>query len=159
MKSKTSASTPPTSDSSVDSPHDASRNIWLAGLGALTRAQAEGGKAFENLVREGLAAQQAAQDRMREVSRRVEAFNQEVVSATSPRWPGLESIFETRVERALTALGIPGQEAWANLVGRVAALEAALQLSGTSAPPSAKKKALTRKTSPRPLRSGKTGPS
>ncbi len=34
---------------------DSSRHIWLAGLGAFSRAQAEGMKVFETLVRQGEA--------------------------------------------------------------------------------------------------------
>ena len=34
---------------------DSAQQIWQAGLGAFTRAQAEGSKAFESLVKEGVS--------------------------------------------------------------------------------------------------------
>src|SRR3954471_19651055 len=34
---------------------DSAQQIWLAGLGAFVKAQAEGGKLFESLVKEGAA--------------------------------------------------------------------------------------------------------
>ena len=36
---------------------ESSRQIWLAGLGAFSRAQAEGMKVFESLVRQGEAVE------------------------------------------------------------------------------------------------------
>ncbi len=108
--------------------HDSetSRNIWFAGLGALAKAQAEGSKAFEALVQEGVAAQRAAHDaaqqRMEAFAQRMEAMNQNVAASAS-RWPGLESIFEARVSRALVTLGLPSGDAWQQLLTRVAHLE------------------------------------
>jgi poly(hydroxyalkanoate) granule-associated protein len=96
------------------------RQVWLAGLGALARAQAEGGKAFEALVRQGVALQTQASEAARE--RIAEAAH----AATQP-WERLSGIFEDRVARALTHLGQPSAEDWAALQARVQALEVALQ--------------------------------
>ena len=99
------------------------RQVWLAGLGALARAQAEGGKAFESLVRQGLALQtQAGQVAREQIA--------EAAHAAAQPWErlsGLSSIFEDRVARALTHLGLPAAQDWAALQARVQALEAALQ--------------------------------
>jgi len=96
------------------------RQVWLAGLGAFSRAQAEGGKAFEALARQGLALQtqasEAARERLAEVTQ----------AATQP-WERLSSIFEDRVAHALARLGLPSAQDWAALQARVQALEAALQ--------------------------------
>ena len=49
---------------------DSAQQIWQAGLGAFTRAQAEGSKAFEALVKEGLTIQrktQAAKEELEKV--------------------------------------------------------------------------------------------
>ncbi|HRN75312.1 MULTISPECIES: phasin family protein [Ottowia] len=112
----------------------AANNIWLAGLGALAKAQAEGSKAFEALVKEGIAAQRAAQDmaqqRMDAFTERMETLNQGVTRAAG-RWPGLEHIFESRVAQALGALGMPTPQAWADLMARVERLEQALDGSAT----------------------------
>ena len=39
---------------------ESAQQIWLAGMGAFNRAQAEGGKLFESLVRDGLSLEQTA---------------------------------------------------------------------------------------------------
>ena len=64
----------------------ASKDIWLAGLGAMAQAQAQaraqGSKAFEALVAEGLAfqrkSQEAAQEKMREAARLQEQGSAEI---------------------------------------------------------------------------------
>ena len=40
---------------------DSAQQIWLAGLGAFSKAQEEGGKVFEALVKEGLTIQRKTQ--------------------------------------------------------------------------------------------------
>ena len=39
----------------VQTVRDSAQQIWLAGLGAFSKAQEEGGKVFETLVKEGLS--------------------------------------------------------------------------------------------------------
>ena len=40
---------------------DSAQQIWLAGMGAFSKAQAEGGKVFEALMKEGMALQKKTQ--------------------------------------------------------------------------------------------------
>ena len=40
---------------------DSAQQIWLAGLGAFAKAQEEGGKVFEALVKEGMGLQKKTQ--------------------------------------------------------------------------------------------------
>ena len=40
---------------------DSAQQIWLAGLGAFSKAQEEGGKVFEALVKEGMTIQRKTQ--------------------------------------------------------------------------------------------------
>ena len=40
---------------------DSAQQIWLAGMGAFSKAQAEGGKVFEALMKEGTALQRKTQ--------------------------------------------------------------------------------------------------
>ena len=40
---------------------DSAQQIWLAGLGAFSKAQEEGSKVFETLVKEGLSIQRKTQ--------------------------------------------------------------------------------------------------
>jgi poly(hydroxyalkanoate) granule-associated protein len=96
------------------------RQVWLAGLGAFSRAQAEGGKAFEALVNQGLALQTQATQVAQE------HFAEAAQAAVQP-WERLNSLFEDRVVRALINLGLPVAQDWAALQARIQALEIALQ--------------------------------
>ena len=76
------------------------QQIWLAGLGAFARAQAEGGKMFDSLVKEGAAVQartgKAASAQVARLSK----------NATGT-WDKLEQVFEDRVAKSLNRLGVP----------------------------------------------------
>ena len=111
------------------------QNIWLAGLGALASAQAEGGKAFEALVKQGMAMQSKTQALakigMAEVAERMEAMTRQATGAVA--WNRLGGIFENRVAQALASLGMPTAQELAALTARVEALERALGQARTSA--------------------------
>jgi poly(hydroxyalkanoate) granule-associated protein len=89
--------------------------VWLAGLGALARAQSEGPKLFESLVEEGEAierrqranvrhlAQGAWQDLRESIDTRASAARGKANEALD----NLEQIFQSRVQKALQQLGMP----------------------------------------------------
>ena len=118
---------------------DSAQQIWLAGLGAFAKAQGEGGKVFDTLMREGASLQRktqsAAGDKLGDVAGKMSAMAGEVGSKANAHWDKLESIFEERTARALSKLGVPSAKALSALVDRVAALEAQL----AAAKPAAKK--------------------
>ncbi|MDO5691917.1 MAG: phasin family protein [Pseudomonadota bacterium] len=111
-------------------------NIWLAGLGAFASAQAEGSKAFEALVKQGLALQSQTQalakERLTEAAERMEELTAQAGAAA--RWDKLEGIFEQRVARALTRVGSPTAQDWAALLARVEALEQQLATRPAASP-------------------------
>ena len=111
--------------------------IWLAGLGAMAQAQAQGNKAFETLVSDGLAfqrkSQEEAQQRFQEATERFASMAQGIGQQASGRIDKLEHVFEERVARALHRLGMPTLQDIADLRTRVADLEA--QLAAWSAKP------------------------
>lgn len=128
---------------------DSAQQIWLAGLGAFSRAQGEGNRFFETLIKEGTTlhrkTQAAAGERIGDVAGRVTAMAEEVGQRANSRWDKLESIFEQRTSRALGRLGVPTARDVSILAGRVAALETELaRLKGGSVP--AKKAQPARKT-------------
>ena len=97
---------------------ESAQEIWLAGLGAFAKAQEEGQKVFKALVREGSSMQQrtmkATEDRVSEVTSRMSDVSSKVnqVAAglqkqASGTWDKLESVFESRVQRALNRLDVP----------------------------------------------------
>jgi poly(hydroxyalkanoate) granule-associated protein len=107
---------------------DSAQQIWLAGMGAFSRAQAEGGKVFEALVTEGMKLQRktttVAEDRITEVAGRMTAMADGVTAKAGAQWDKLESIFEERVSKALNKLGVPSRGDIDALIERIDALAA-----------------------------------
>jgi len=130
---------------------ESAQQIWMAGVGAFNRAQGEGSKLFEALVSEGMNVEKHTR---KLAGGRVDAVRDAVedrvagakVRATDT-WDRLEKVFEDRVQRALTRLGIPGREEVAGLNARVDALTAQLRRNDAkgAARPAAKKAAPARK--------------
>ena len=84
---------------------ESAQQIWLAGMGAFNRAQAEGGKLFESLVRDGLSLEQTARklagNRANVVRDVVEGRVGQARERAVDTWDKLEKVFEDRVQRAL----------------------------------------------------------
>ena len=108
---------------------DSAQQIWLAGLGAFSKAQAEGGKVFEALVKEGMTIQRktqaAAEVKISETTERVTHMATDIGSKAQGQWDKLENIFEDRVAKAMAKLGVPSARDLAALTTRVDALEKA----------------------------------
>ena len=109
---------------------DSAQQIWLAGMGAFSKAQAEGGKVFEALVKEGVTLQKktqsVAEDKFSEVSSKMTGMASEVQAKAGQQWDKLESIFEERTAKAMAKLGVPTAKDVEALVERVDALAAAV---------------------------------
>ena len=131
----------------ADSIKDSAQQIWLAGLGAFAKAQQEGAKAFEALVKDGSGlqkkTQQAAEETLAQAQSRMAGFASEFGAKAVGQWGKLENIFEDRVARALEKLGMPSATELTALKARVAALEA--ELASRKAPPAAGKKVVRRR--------------
>ncbi|HVI57619.1 MAG TPA: phasin family protein [Luteimonas sp.] len=127
---------------------ESAQQIWLAGVGAFGRAQAEGTKLFEGLVKEGLNLEQTARklagNRTNVVRDVVESRVDQARERATDTWDRLEKVFEDRVQRALTKLGVPGRDDIAQLSARVESLTAELRRQGGAAP----RKAPVRKAAP-----------
>ena len=82
---------------------DSASQIWLAGLGAFAKAQEEGGKVFEALVKEGMSIQRktqaAAEEKLSEATTRMATMATDLSSKASGQWDKLETIFEERAIR------------------------------------------------------------
>jgi len=124
---------------------DSAQQIWQAGLGAFTKAQAEGGKAFEALVNEGVSfqrkTQSAAEEKINVATQKMTSMATDISSKASGQWDKLESIFEERVAKALNKLGVPSAKDVSELIARIDALNASVQKlspSKTTAKPAAK---------------------
>jgi len=125
---------------------DSAQQIWLAGMGAFAKAQQEGGKVFEALVKEGTSLQRktqaAAEERIGEVTSKMSAMADGVTAKAGQQWDKLETIFEERVSKAMNKLGVPSRMDVDALVERIDALSAQVaklsKAPKTAAKPAAK---------------------
>ncbi len=113
---------------------ESAQQVWLAGVGAFSRAQAEGTKLFEGLVKEGMGLEQTmrkfAGGRAEVVRDVVESRVGQARERATDTWDKLEKVFEDRVQRALVKLGVPSREDLNDLSSRVEALTAELRRQG-----------------------------
>ena len=109
---------------------DSSHQIWLAGLGAFSQAKQEGTKLFETLVKQG----EELQDRTKRVATETAAAARGAATAKAKEmqqmaggtWDKLEQVFEDRVAKALSKLGVYTQNDLQRLAARVDELAAAV---------------------------------
>ena len=128
-----------------ESVKESAQQIWLAGLGAFAKAQQEGGKVFETLVKDGLSmqrkAQTTAEEKIAEATQKMTTMAHQLSEQASQfgnkasgSWDKLESIFEDRVAKALVRLGLPTAAELEELKRRVEALEKAAVVVKAKAP-------------------------
>ncbi|MDP3423885.1 MAG: phasin family protein [Burkholderiaceae bacterium] len=102
---------------------ESAQQIWLAGLGAFSKAQQEGSKAFEGLVKEGLSVQRktqaVAEERISDATSRMSSMANDITAKASGQWDKLETIFEDRVARTLNKLGVPSAQDIDALIARI----------------------------------------
>mgnify|MGYP001252845294 CR=1 FL=1 len=123
---------------------DSAQQIWLAGMGAFSRAQAEGTKVFETLVKEGASLQKktqsAAEEKLSGVTSKMTSMAGDVQAKAGQHWDKLESIFEERTAKALGKLGVPSAKDVAALHAKIDALSATVAKLTKTAPATAAKK-------------------
>lgn len=130
-------------ENDAGSARETASRIWLAGLGALARAQAEGSKLFENLIKEGQGVQGRDRDRASErephreqepgpevagsrfadAGKRLADIAAGLSQRTAESWDRFEGAFEERLAKGLSRLGVPSREELEDLQARVAELE------------------------------------
>ncbi|MFO7642187.1 MAG: phasin family protein [Candidatus Competibacteraceae bacterium] len=97
------------------------RQIWLAGLGAFARTQEESGRFFEVLVEEGRMVDrrlkktdgQPTEPEVEPMPGGIEVLKGRagvIRDQATGTWNKLELVFQARVTRALSQLGVPTQE-------------------------------------------------
>ena len=122
------------------------QQIWQAGLGAFAKAQAEGGREFTRLVRDGSELQKRArqvEDATDTVARKAERASRRSLNTGS--WGKLEQVFEERVARALATIGVPAQGEMEAMKRRIDELERTVAGLSAGRPRPAAKKAAARK--------------
>lgn len=121
---------------------DSAQQIWQAGLGAFTKAQSEGGKVFETLVKEGVSIQRktqaAAEERITEATSKMANMATGITTKATGQWDKLENIFEERVAKALNKLGVPSSKDVDALIARIDELNKSVQKLSAKAPSTVK---------------------
>jgi poly(hydroxyalkanoate) granule-associated protein len=84
---------------------ESANQIWLAGLGASSKARQEGVKMFEALVAEGEKVQVTVDERLADM--REKAIGTRLAEMVTGTWNEFEKVFDDGVGRALHALNIP----------------------------------------------------
>ncbi len=150
---------------------ESAQQIWLAGLGAFSKAQEGGGKVFEALMKEGLSIQRktqaVAEEKISEATSKMANMAGDIQSKAGHQWDKLENIFEDRVAKALNKLGVPSAKDIDALIARIDELNRNVQKMSGKAPaakaPAAKKttparKAAASKAAPAPAPTTTTAP-
>ncbi len=118
---------------------ESAQQIWLAGLGSFAKAQGEGGKVFETLVKEGLSMQRktqaVAEEKISEATNKMAGMANDISSKATNQWGKLEDIFESRVAKALNKLGVPSAKDVDALIARIDELNKTVAKMGAKSAP------------------------
>ena len=102
---------------------ESAQQIWLAGLGALSKAQQEGGKFFETLVEEGAQVQEKTrnytQTQFEQAQRRAGPWVNEARKRTGDAIGKFEQMFDQRLARAMQRMQMPTREDFDTLSARI----------------------------------------
>jgi poly(hydroxyalkanoate) granule-associated protein len=137
------------------------QQVWLAGMGAIARAQKEGPAAFQDAVVEGLKllsqSGSTAQRRVRDVFENAQETLQSRVGGAREQaqetWDNLEALFQSRVQRAMHQLGVPTAEEVRALTRRVSDLnDSVSKISQRQAKPAKPARRTKRKAAAAPRR-------
>jgi len=113
---------------------DNAHQVWLAGIGALARAQSEGSKLFEQLAEEGRQVEDGDPTATVGAAARLEGMRQSLDSAfnraqarAGEAWESMGRVFEQRVQQTLRQLDVPTRDDLDALGARIDALTRELQ--------------------------------
>ena len=106
------------------------QQIWLAGMGAIAKAQKDGPAAFHDAVAEGLElltrSRSSAEQMIRDVFQSAQGSVQTRLGSARDQatetWDNLEALFQNRVHKAMQQLGVPSADEIRLLTKRVAEL-------------------------------------
>jgi len=133
---------------------DSAHQVWLAGVGAYTRAGEQGSRLIQRLVGLGERIETGARTRVDAGLGAAESRAREVRDSATEVWQRFETLVQHQVSRALNGLQIPTARDVHELNRRVEALQKAVdRLSaegpGPKTPAPARRKAPSRKAATR----------
>jgi poly(hydroxyalkanoate) granule-associated protein len=103
---------------------DSAQKIWLAGLGAFSRARSEGDGVFNTLVEQGKGLRERARGAADEAMKTVRTQADATFNQAQGQWDKLEQVFEERVSRSLNRLGVMTRQELDDLSRQVRELNA-----------------------------------
>lgn len=100
------------------------QDIWLAGLGAFSRAEEEGGKLFDNLVKVG----EELEHKTRELTESATSdLKERVLEKATDTRRSVERVLEEGMQQTLSRFGLAGQKEFAAVHERLDRLTAAVE--------------------------------
>jgi poly(hydroxyalkanoate) granule-associated protein len=112
---------------------DNAHQVWLAGIGALARAQSEGSRFFEQLAEEGRQVEggaipaAGAAGRLESLRQSLDAAVGKAQARAGEAWESMGKAFEQRVQQSLRQLDVPTRDDIDALGARIDALTRELQ--------------------------------
>ena len=112
---------------------DNAHQVWLAGIGALNRAQSEGSRLFEQLAEEGRQVGDGgtpaagAAGRLEGLRQNLDAAVGRAQARAGEAWESMGRAFEQRVQQTLRQLDVPTRDDLDALGARIDALTRELQ--------------------------------
>jgi len=123
---------------------DNAHQIWLAGLGAVSMAQEEGGKLFKNLVEKGEDLEKAGKVKVDQAKGAVSG----VKVVAESYWETFERTLDDKVTAVIHRIGVPTKDEIDTLTERVESLTAAIdRLRAAEAPKPRTRTAAAKKSS------------
>jgi poly(hydroxyalkanoate) granule-associated protein len=141
------------------------QQIWLAGVGALSRAQRDGPATFQEAVTEGLrlldrsrsGAERLVRGAIDTAQGSMQARIDDVMAQANQTWDGLELLFQNRVQQALTRIGVPTADEVRALTRRVAELNDSVRALSKERASGARRAVRVKRTGARPARRRRRG--
>ena len=133
---------------------ESAQQIWLAGLGAFSKAQTEGRKAFDGLISQGEKLEQHTRHVAESTLETAKEQASKTIGMATGQFDKLEQVFEDRVHKSLNRLGVLTSKDVEALSGQVADLSEAVRglvaqekraPAKTAAKPVAKKPAVAKR--------------
>jgi len=101
----------------------AAQHIWIAGISALAKTQEEGAKVYGALKKEGGRSTRSAREGIAHLTGNVGRAATQATRGAGMAMDRLDRLFDQRISRALSQLGMPSAEELRSIMDRLDALE------------------------------------
>lgn len=105
---------------------ESAQQVWLAGLGAFNRAQAEGSKLFDSLVKDGEAYEQRQRSGAGDTGNLRDSVQSGLGQARQKgarTWEKVETVLDDQVQSILRRLQVPSREDISELQSQIQGLQ------------------------------------